>query len=206
LDSDFAVTSTPARLSTRSKTTVLTQTETADLVRRAQQGDREAFTALVKGYLRAGYVVALSVVSRPADADDVAQDAFLKAFERLDSCREPEHFAAWFLQIVRHRAFNWLESRRLRDVSADGAKILEFSTTPAESAGMRQALLSALAALEPRQREVVLLHDLENWTHPEIAAALNISEVSSRQHLFRARQLMRAKLGATAPSEENHGP
>jgi RNA polymerase sigma-70 factor (ECF subfamily) len=196
----------PARLSISSKTTVLTPAETADLVRRAQQGEREAFAALVKSYLRPGYVVALSVVSRPADAEDVAQDAFLKAFERLDSCREPEHFAAWFLQIVRRRAYNWLESRRLRDVSDDGAKVLEFSTAPAESAGMRQALLDALAALEPRQREVVLLHDLENWTHPEIAAALGISEVWSRQHLFRARQLLRAKLGAGPRCEENHGP
>jgi RNA polymerase sigma factor (sigma-70 family) len=71
---------------------------------------------------------------------------------------------------------------------------------------MRQALLDALAALEPRQREVVLLHDLENWTHPEIAAALGISEVWSRQHLFRARQLLRAKLGAGPRCEENHGP
>ena len=166
-----------ARLSISSKTNVLTQAETGDLVRRAQQGDREAFAALVKGYLRAGYVVALSVVSRPADADDVAQDAFLKAFERIDSCREPEHFAAWFLQIVRHRAINWLESRRLRDVPADGAKILEFSTAPAESAG-----------------------------HPEIAVVLGISEVWSRQHLLRARRLMRAKLGVGAPAGEKHGP
>jgi RNA polymerase sigma-70 factor (ECF subfamily) len=193
-----------ARLSISRTTTVLTQAETAEFVCRAQRGDRAAFAALVKGYLRAGYAVALSVLSRPADAEDVAQDSFLKAFERIETCREPEHFAAWFLQIVRNRAFNWLESRRLRDVSADGAKVIEFSTTPAESAGMRQALLDALAVLDPRQREVVLLHDLENWTHPEIAAALEISEVWSRQHLFRARQILRTKLGGV-PLEENHG-
>ena len=204
--SEFTVTFVLARLSISSETTVLTQAETAHLVRRVQRGDRAAFTALVKGCLRAGYVTALSVVSRPADAEDVAQDAFLKAFEHIDNCREPEHFVAWFLQIVRNRAFNWLEGRRLRDVPADGARILEFSSASAESAGMRQALLAALEALEPRQREVVLLHDLENWTHPEIAMALGISEVGSRQHLFRARQLMRAKLGDGAPLEEKHGP
>jgi RNA polymerase sigma-70 factor (ECF subfamily) len=194
-----------ARLSIPSESTVLTQPETANLVRRAQGGDQNAFSALVKGYLRAGYLVALSVVSRPADAEDIAQDAFLKAFERIDSCREPEHFSAWFLQIVRNRAFNWLESRRLRDVPADGAKVLELITAPTEFAGMRQALLAALDTLDPRQREVVLLHDLESWSHPEIAAALGISEVGSRQHLFRAHQLMRIALGGGAPLEENHG-
>jgi RNA polymerase sigma-70 factor (ECF subfamily) len=194
-----------ARLSPLRITTVQTKAETAELVRRAQQGDPHAFTALIKEYLRAGYAVALSVLSRPADAEDVAQDSFLKAFERIETCREPEHFAAWFFQIVRNRAFNWLESRRLRDVASDDAKIIEFSTAPVESAGMRHTLLVALAALEPAQREVVLLHDLENWTHSEIAAALGISEVGSRQHLFRARQLMRAKLSGGTPSEEHHG-
>lgn len=184
---------------------MLTQAETAELVRRAQRGDSAAFTALVKGYLRAGYLVALSVLARPADAEDVAQDSFMRAFENIDSCRDPERFAGWFLQIVRNRALNWLESRRLRDVSPDGAKVIELFTAPAQSVGMRQALLEALSTLEPRQREIVLLHDLENWTHAEIASALGISEVLSRQSLFRARQNMRAKLGGAAPLEENHG-
>ncbi len=185
---------------------MLSRSETADFVRRVQRGERMAFTALVKAYLRPGYAVALAVVTRPADAEDIAQDAILKAFERIDTRREPEHFAAWFFRIVRNHAFNWLEGRRLRDVCADGAQVLEFSTFPPTSAGMRHALLAALAALDPRQREVVLLHDLEDWTHPEIATALGISELLSRQHLFRARHTMRTRLGTGQPLEERHGP
>ena len=59
---------------------------------------------------------------------------------------------------------------------------------------MKQQLLAALARLNQVQREVVLLHDLESWTHAEIAGALNISEVSSRQHLFQARRQLRELL------------
>jgi RNA polymerase sigma factor (sigma-70 family) len=184
---------------------VLTSEETADLVHRAQRGQAAAFDGLVRAYLRAAYAVALSVVKRPADAEDIAQDAFLKAFQRLDTCREPERFVAWLLQIVRNRALNFLESRRLRDVAPMGGRVLEFTTTQPESAGMRHTLLAALADLGEHQRAVVLLHDLENWTHAEIGAALDISEVMSRQQLFVARQLMRTKLGDAMPPELNHG-
>jgi RNA polymerase sigma-70 factor (ECF subfamily) len=76
---------------------------------------------------------------------------------------------------------------------------------------MRNSLLSALADLGVEKREVVLLHDLEHWTHKEIAETLGISEVHSRQHLFQARQILRAKLEGERPkerpagSEGNHG-
>jgi RNA polymerase sigma-70 factor, ECF subfamily len=184
---------------------VLTHEETAHLVRHAQRGEPEAFTALVRGYLRAAYAVALAIVSRPADAEDIAQDTFMKAFEHIDSCREPERFAGWLLQIARNQARNHLDRRRLRDVPADGARIIELTTAAPGSAGMRQALLDGLAVLDERHREVVLLHDLENWTHPEIAATLGVSEVMSRQILWKARQTLRAKLGGALPLEDDHG-
>jgi RNA polymerase sigma-70 factor (ECF subfamily) len=189
----------------QSHSIVLTHDATADLVHRAQRGEADAFTGLVRSYLRSAYTIALSVVGRPADAEDVAQEAFLKAFKSLDTCREPEHFAAWLFQIVRNRARNLLDSRRLRDVPPEGAKILEFVTATPESVGMREALLSALADLDEEKREVVLLHDLENWTHKEIAEALDISEVHSRQHLFKARQILRTKLGDELPQQGNEG-
>lgn len=178
---------------------------TADLVHRAQRGEANAFSELVHAYLRPAYAIALSVVGRPSDAEDIAQEAFLKGFQSLDTCREPEHFSAWLFQIVRNRARNFLDSRRLRDVAPEGAKILEFVTTPSEAAGMHESLLSALADLDADKRAVVLLHDLENWTHAEIAESLDISEVHSRQHLFKARQILRIKLGGDLPLEGNHG-
>jgi RNA polymerase sigma-70 factor, ECF subfamily len=185
---------------------VLTQQATAELVRLALRGESSAVTHLVRAYLRPAYSVALSILGRPMDAEDIAQDALMKAFKSLDTCREPEHFAAWLFQIVRNRARNLLDSRRLRDVAPDDGSVLELSLAAPESAGMRAALLRALAALDEEKRAVVLLHDLEDWTHAEIAHALHISEVHSRQHLFRARQILRAKLDKNTPeqTEENH--
>jgi DNA-directed RNA polymerase specialized sigma24 family protein len=75
---------------------------------------------------------------------------------------------------------------------------------------LRRRLVGALGQLGPVQREVVLLHDLESWTHAEISAAIGISEVMSRQHLFVARRVMREWLGddgaaAPAPKEASDG-
>ncbi len=97
----------------------LTDAETADLVLRAQRGDAAAFTGLARAFLRAAYAVALAIVRRRADAEDVAQDAFVLALERIGTCREPPRFASWLLAIVRTRALNWLDRRRLRDVPRD---------------------------------------------------------------------------------------
>ncbi len=184
---------------------MLTHEETAQLVRLAQRGRPEAFTDLVRAFLRPAYAVALAIVGRPTDAEDIAQEAFLKAFEHIDTCREPERFVGWLLQIARNHARNLLDRRRLRDVAADGVQVLEQATTPSSAAGLRQPLLAALDALDGRSREVVLLHDLEGWTHPEIAAALDLSEVLSRQILFQAHRTLRTELGGELPQEGHHG-
>lgn len=178
---------------------MLADHETAALVIRARDGDAQAFAQLTRAFLRAAYSVALAVVGRPADAEDVAQDAFLLAFERLESCREPERFAGWLLQIVRNQARNWLDRRRLRDVPANDCCVeLELDAPQPDAGAFRGALLAALSQLGSIQREVMMLHDLEGWTHPEIAAALGMSETMSRQHLFQARRVLRSRLDGKA--------
>ncbi|KPK81200.1 MAG: hypothetical protein AMS25_07265 [Gemmatimonas sp. SM23_52] len=168
-------------------------------VERARRGDAAAFGALVRRHYRAAYAVALAVLGNPMDAEDVCQDAFLRALERLDKLQQPERFLAWLLQIVRNRARNFLDYRRVR--SARPLEDLSAGTdeTPAREAErqeLRRALGSALAELSEIQREVVLLHDLEGWKHREIAEALGLSEGMSRQHLMGARRLLRERLGA----------
>jgi RNA polymerase sigma-70 factor (ECF subfamily) len=183
---------------------VLAKNVTATLVIRARRGDQDAFTRLVQAHLRAGYSVALAILGRPADAEDIAQDSFLIAFERLDTCREPERFASWLLQIVRNQARNALASRRLRDVPAQESSEELSSTLPMpDSSTFRSQLLAALDVLSPVRREVLLLHDLEGWTHPEIADALELSELMSRQHLFLARRELRERLDYKV-SEADH--
>jgi RNA polymerase sigma-70 factor (ECF subfamily) len=163
----------------------------AELVSRARRGDPGAFDELVRRHLRAAYAVALAVLGRPADADDVAQDAFVAALERLDDCREPARFSGWLLRIVRNRALNALDKRKLRDHGDD----IEVAGPAAHGdVVLRHQLLAALATLTEVQREIVLLHDLDGWTHAELAELLDLTEVHCRQHLFTARKALRAAL------------
>jgi RNA polymerase sigma-70 factor, ECF subfamily len=178
--------------------------ETASLVVRAQNGDREAFARLTRTYLRPAYSIALAILRRPSDAEDVAQDSLLLAFERLSTCREPERFSGWFLQIVRNQARNALVSRKRRDVPAEEpSEPVSCGLPTPEASSYRGRLLEALGTLTSIRREIVLLHDLEGWTHPEIADALQVSELMSRQHLFLARRQLRERL-EDKPSEVEH--
>ncbi len=168
---------------------------TADLVVSAQRGEAHAFEALARAHLRAAYSIALAIVGRPADAEDVAQNALLIAFERIDTCRQPVRFSGWLVQIVRNQAYNWLSRRKRREAPAqDRSEAQHDDAANPEFALSRERLLQALGQISRVQREIVLLHDLEGWTHAEIAAALDVSEVMSRQHLFQARQKLRTQL------------
>ena len=184
----------------------------AALLARARRGDAAAREALVRRYLRPAYAVALSVVRNAADAEDLAQDGLVAALGRLDQCREPVRFAAWLFQGVRNRALSHVTQGRTRADLLDRVPRGEGQEGAAAQVVLRRQLLGALERLGPVQREVVLLHDLESWTHAEIAGALEISEVMSRQHLFVARKAMREWLGdegrnagAGAPGEVRDG-
>jgi RNA polymerase sigma-70 factor (ECF subfamily) len=173
----------------------------AALVRLAQGGDVGAIEALARQCGRAVYAVALAHLGRPADAEDVAQTVLLAALENIDDCRQPERFDAWLLSIARNRSRRAIVRNRLREVFSGDAEVGGDGAEAAEpvDGADRQLVLRALGSLAARPREVVLLHDLEGYTHSEIAHALSITEESSRQHLSRARKQMRALLEEPAP-------
>ena len=168
--------------------------DVSEVVLRAQQGDRRSIELLVRRFLRPAYLTALSVVRVPAEAEDLAQEAVAMAMQQLGSCREPARFAGWLLTNVRNRALNHLAAAKVRQRHADSVLMEEGVAADADRVVMREQLLAALEVLTPQQREVVLLHDMESWTHPEIAASLGMSEVNSRQVLSVARKALRAKL------------
>ena len=180
----------------------MAESTVAELVKRAKRGETSAFDELARRHLRSAYAVALAVLGRPADADDVAQDAFVAALERIDDCRDPARFSGWLIRIVRNRALNALEKRKVRDADEldDHATHTSFGDV-----ALRGHLLRALNNLSPIQREIVLLHDLDGWNHAELAEVLGLSEVNCRQHLFTARRALRAELSALAPEEVRHG-
>ena len=182
----------------------------AALVERAASGDREAFGMLVRRHLAAARGAALSVLGDPTDADDCAQDAFVTALTRIEECRPAEKFRAWLLVIVRNRAIDLRRRARVRraesldddDRSAGLAgELTAGSSTPgaldaAERADAREHLRVALGTLTETRRAVVLLHDVEGWTHREIGDHLGIAEGTVRAHLFWARRALRERLSA----------
>ena len=167
--------------------------------------DEFAFGQLVERYQRASYVVALSVTGRHEDAEDAAQESFLVALQRLDTCRSPERFAGWLMTIVRNRSRNLLrrESLRRTDQVPQGARSLV--PTPdwvAETLELRGMLKEALAALPEAQRQIVLLHDLEGWKHREISDRLGLPSGTVRSHLHFARKALRVSLGGMLGGSE----
>lgn len=178
--------------------------EIGDLVRQARTGDGEAFEHLVRLHMRAAYTVALGVTHDAADAEDVTQDAFVTALEKLDDC-EPARFSGWLLSIVRNRALNFRRSQAVRNPAP--LTVLEAtpsSSNPEHDAGraiLRDDLTAALARLSETQRQVVLLHDLEGYKHREIGDLIGISEGASRFHLSTARATLRGLLNGTAKGD-----
>ena len=169
----------------------------ARLVARVRRGDRAAAGALAERYLRACRAVALAVTGDEDDADDVCQDAFVAAIERIDGCRHPDRFAAWLLQIVRSRARDYLRSRTRTVLSLEGMEIESARASPAaqaESADAAARLLAAVRTLPEERREVLLLHDLEGWTHREIAERMGLPPGTVRSHLHHARRRVRGLL------------
>jgi RNA polymerase sigma-70 factor, ECF subfamily len=170
----------------------------AELVARVRHGDGRAADRLLERYARACRAVALAVTGSEADADDVCQDALVTAMERIDDCRQPDRFGGWLLQIVRNRARNALRHAAVRRTEPlDGHDIAAGTSadTALERAELRRRLLAALGTLPETQREVVLLHDLEEWRHVEIAERLALPAGTVRSHLHHARRRLREILG-----------
>lgn len=168
--------------------------EDAALVRRAREGDGRAYGVLVERYKRAAYGVALSVTKHHADAEDVAQTAFLVALRRLDDCRNPESFGGWLLSIVRNRARNLLRRESVRateEIPESADSRLPGPDREFERVELRGWLEEALERLTPVQREVVLLHDVQGWKHREIAERLEMPAGTVRSHLHFARKELR---------------
>ena len=152
----------------------------------------------MRRHWRATYAVAFAVMRNVMDAEDVTQDAMVRALERLEECRDAERFGAWLGQIARRRALNALEARRVRSaepVVDDVAAIGADAAREAELRELRAALMAALEKLTPIQRNVVLLHDHDGRTHREIGEIVGCSEGMSQQHLFAARKVLRRALG-----------
>jgi RNA polymerase sigma-70 factor (ECF subfamily) len=172
------------------------------LVRAARDGDMRAFEALYRRHVgRVHGVIARLVGGHGARAEDLAQEAFVKAWQALPAYRFESAFGTWLHRLAVNTALMDLRARRSRP-SLDGDEDALEGLGDIDSAGHATALSMdlerAVATLPPRARAVLVLHDVEGWKHEEIAVELGMAVGSSKAQLHRARGLLRTRLGAHA--------
>jgi RNA polymerase sigma-70 factor (ECF subfamily) len=175
----------------------------AALVVRARAGDASAFEQLVRRHLRVAHAVAFRHLDNSADAEDVVQDAFVRALERLEDCRQPERFRSWLLTIVRNRAHNVRAREAVRATepmeSAPRASGGPDPSVETEERELRERLDGALATLTEVQRNVFVLYAMEGYDHAEVAERLGVSTASSRFNLHVARRALKERLSTSLP-------
>lgn len=170
----------------------------AHLVERARRGEADAFETLVRRHARVVYATAMAVLGEPQEAEDVSQDAFVTALQRLDDC-DPQRFTAWLLRIVRNHAISAQRRMKVRRaMPLEVASELQSESDPDSDqrrSRLRERLVAALDDLSATQRQVLLLHDLEGYKHREIGELLGMPEGTVRYTLFQARRAARERLG-----------
>jgi RNA polymerase sigma-70 factor, ECF subfamily len=161
-----------------------------ELVASARRGERAAFAELHSRFHRMVHAILIARVPAQA-ADDLVQDVFLSALEKLDGLVEPDAFGGWLAQIARNRALDHLRTKKIEsdlplDLPARGR-----TDAKAEAA---QAL-AAIRALPEAYRETMMMRLVEGMSGPEIAAQTGLTAASVRVNLHRGMKLLREKLG-----------
>ena len=171
----------------------------SDLVRGAREGDREAFTALYRMF--AAVVHGIMIARGPrAEAEDLTQDVFVKAFERLSDLHDPEVFASWLCKIARNAATDAWRRDRGAAATARGEElsvVADRGRSPAvavEQAEVAQQVLDHIGSLSATYRETLVLRLVEGLSGPEIAARTGMTQGSVRVNLTRGMALLRPLL------------
>jgi len=179
-----------------------------DLLRRVQAGENEYFYELIKPYQRRVYSAALSILRNEAEAEDAAQEAFLKALANIRQFRAEARFSTWLIQIAVNEALmkkrkahadivEPIGEREQEDGSYTPRDFADWREIPSETLErkeIRSKLASAVAALAEKYRQVFLLRDVQHMSIEETAEALGISQASVKTRLLRARLMLRDML------------
>ena len=167
------------------------------LVARAKSGDAAAFDELVRRYRKRIYALALHLTGSSSEADDIAQEVFLKAFRALDSFEGRSEFFTWVYRMAVNRSLNARRDRERRgehdldDPRLELAIAVDARDNPALAAELRQTyarLLRALDALPAEMRTTVVLVALQGFSHGEAAVVQKVSEGTIAWRMHEARQ------------------
>ena len=178
------------------------------LVRRAQDGELSAYDELVKRYQERIYATIYHMTSNHEDANDLAQETFIKAYQALKSFKGGSSFYTWVYRIGVNKTINFLKQRKNRtqmslndldfNIEHDPDLVALISDkTPRRDAGMaelQEKLNEAMQKLSEHHRLVVALHDVQGMSHEEIAKIMECNVGTVRSRLFYARQQLQGYL------------
>ena len=177
----------------------------ACLVEQAKHGDRAAFEHLVRATSTDCYALALRLVGNEHDARDVLQETYLRAFRKLGKFRGDSGFGSWLHRITVNCSATLITKRRRsshveldEDIEVPETRSERDPETAAGTADDRERLVEALADLPDQMRMVVVLRDVYDLAHEEIARELGISQTAAKVRLHRARRRLREQLFAPA--------
>ena len=175
------------------------------LIERIREGDAQAFGELVRRYQRRAFAIAYRLLRHIQDAEDLVQESFITALDRLDSFDVRRPFGPWFFRIVVNRGRNAIAARRVRETDALDDEVVSGGASPdrlVEQRELGDRLGLALDELSDRQRLVVQLHEIEGFTTAEVAGMLEIAEPTVRWTLHAARKRLRVELAGW--KEQHH--
>jgi RNA polymerase sigma-70 factor (ECF subfamily) len=184
------------------------QVEETELVRKARHGDLESYDELVRRYQERIYATIYHMTSNHEDANDLAQEAFIKAFHALKSFKGGSSFYTWVYRIAVNKTINFLKQRKNKaqmslddlDFNAehdpDLVALISDKTPRREVnlAELQEKLNGAMQKLSEPHRLVVTLHDVQGLSHEEIAKIMDCNIGTVRSRLFYARQQLQAYL------------
>jgi RNA polymerase sigma-70 factor (ECF subfamily) len=165
-----------------------------DCIRRAQQGDEEAIRDLYRRYAPRVNAVVRRLAGDDALAEDWTQEAWVRAFRALPSFRGEARFSTWLHRIAVNSALHgrrWRERRVTHEVSLS---VSAEQCDRADPVALRIALQRALDRLPEGMRQIIVLHDVEGYTHEDIGDLLGIAAGTSKSQLFKARARLREML------------
>jgi RNA polymerase sigma factor (sigma-70 family) len=174
-----------------------------ELVNGCRKGNRQAQFELYKLYERAMYSAALRVVNDEAEAEDVVQEAFLDAFNRIADFRGDTTFGLWLKKIIINKSINCLRKRKAEFVSLDGVDLAEDPADNHQEMELKvEEIKAAVSELPDGYRVVLTLYLFEGYDHEEISHILKISEVTSRSQLMRGKVKLKQLLNMKGKRDE----
>lgn len=164
------------------------------LVEQSKKGDRKAQFALYNQYVDAMFQISLRMLNNRADAEDILQESFVKAFKKLNQFKYESSFGAWLKRIVINNCINYLKKRKLKWVEIKDAAIdLKAETTENQLNQLPkiEQVKEKIKQLPDGFRIVLTLYLLEGYDHVEISQILNISESTSKTQYHRAKNKLK---------------